>query len=459
MIEPTAPWSARSFSVGFLSFLGGQTARFLLSFPVGILIARLLGPAAKGEIALALLLPALLTLVATLGAGQAASYLVGSRRYPVDRTIGTLAGIWLLTSTILLPSVAASSALGWLSFLAPGVDRGLLVLASLLLPLLVGRQYLAYVVLGQQRFIEHNLVHVLAGSAQLIAVILLVWSLSFGKLGAVVSAILAEGMGMLFLLWTLRASWDHRPRLDREISREALSYGLRGQIGNILQFFNYRLDIIILGHFRDLREVGLYALAVSIGEFLWYVPNAGAMVIFPKTAHSERDADRVTPLGFRITGAMTLLGALVLALVARPAITFIYGPLFRDSASPLLLLLPGIVCLGASKILSADLSGRDRPGLNSLGALLSLVVTVCLDLVLIPRYGMNGAALASSFAYGVTLVYSAWAYRKVTCLGLGSLLRFGPSDVSAVRDAVLRVARPGRILGSPAKQEPPCPGF
>jgi O-antigen/teichoic acid export membrane protein len=400
--------------------------------PASILLARLLGPAGKGEVTLALLLPAMVGLFTNLGVGPAAAYLIGSRRFPANDVIDSLVGFWLSVCVLLVPAYVAAAALGWFAPLTPGVQRGLLLFSALMLPFSLGRQYLGYAVLGQQRFVRYNFTQVIGGSANLLGIALLVWAWSLGAMGAVTAAVAGEALCLAYLLVVLREHWSGRPAMSRPILREAVSFGLRGQIGNILQFFNYRLDVILLGNFRDLREVGLYSLAVSLGEFIWYIPSASAMVIFPRTSASVEGASRFTPQVFRVTAALTFFAAGCLAALSQWLIVLVFGGAFRASVSPLLLLLPGIVCLGAAKVLSADLSGRGLPQYNALGSLLTLVVTVGLDLLLIPIYGMNGAAVASTLAYFVTLIYTLCAYARLAGVRISELLRLDREDLRAV---------------------------
>ena len=77
-------------------------------------------------------------------------------------------------------------------------------------------------------------------------------------------------------------------------------------------------------------------------------------------------------------------------------------------------LLPGVVLLGAGKVLTNDIAGRGYPHYNSIVAGLTLVITVALDLLLIPRMGILGAALASSAAYSSTFLLSMMFYRIVS---------------------------------------------
>jgi len=433
--RPAAP----SFSVGFLSGLGGQLAYLLLALPASVLLARLLGPEGKGAADLALLLPTLVTLFANFGFGYAGSYLVGSRRFPPGEIIATMVSLWLLMAALLTPAYACLAAFGLLAPLAPHVGRSLLLLGALGIPLGLGRQILGSLLLGLQRFIAYNSVQVLFGGASLVGVVGFVWLASLGPGGGVAASVTAQLVCVLYVLFMLRGAWPGYPRLNGGILREAVWYGARGQVGDILQFFNYRLDVILLGHFRSLAEVGLYTLAVSLAELLWYIPHASALVVLPRTAASQAEARHLTPLVFRMTWALTFLGALVVAGLARPLIRMVYGEAFLGSLGPFLILLPGVVCLGGAKVLSADLGGRGAPGYNSIGALVSLVVTVILDLALIPGRGASGAALASSLAYATTLVYTYAIYAKLTRMPTWGLLRFGRSDLHALRDTFARL--------------------
>jgi O-antigen/teichoic acid export membrane protein len=183
----------------------------------------------------------------------------------------------------------------------------------------------------------------------------------------------------------------------------------------MLQFFNYRLDIFILNFFLGPANVGIYIVSVKLAELLWYLPNAVSFVIFPKAAASSPEEMNVfTPRVFGITLALTALGALGLVLVGRPVIRFLFSSAFVGAYVPMLILLPGVVLLGGSKVLTNEIAGRGYPHYNSVNAGLSLVLTVVLDLVLIPRYSVLGAALASSIAYSAIFIAAVAFYLAVS---------------------------------------------
>jgi Na+-driven multidrug efflux pump len=81
---------------------------------------------------------------------------------------------------------------------------------------------------------------------------------------------------------------------------------------------------------------------------------------------------------------------------------------------PMHILLPGILFLGVGAVVTGNLRGLGRPGVSSLLAGLTVIVTLSLDLALIPAYGVTGAAVASSVAYAVYGSASVFALSRLT---------------------------------------------
>jgi O-antigen/teichoic acid export membrane protein len=92
----------------------------------------------------------------------------------------------------------------------------------------------------------------------------------------------------------------------------------------------------------------------------------------------------------------------------------LYGERFRPALGPLLFLLPGVAAYSVVRVLGVDFSSRGRPGTPSVIAGLSLVITVALDLILIPRFGAIGAAAASTVAYSCSGALALLLYVRLT---------------------------------------------
>ena len=407
---------SRRFSkqVGLTFVTQGVITLFALG--TAAIIARWLGPAGKGTLALALLLPSMLGLFLAGGIGVANVYFASSGRLELRRLTANATAFALMATVLAVFIVAVLAATGLLQRLVPGVPLGLMLLAMVGLPIGLLNGYLAALLQGLQRFVMANAVNLAQGGLTLGFAAVLVIFLGWGISGAVL-AVLCAGLSALGITAVLlhRLGGRFRPRWDRAVMRATLSFGLRGYVGNVLQFFNYRLDMFLVNYFLGPAGVGIYGSSVALAELLWYLPNAVGFVIFPKSAATRPEVmNAFTPRVFRATLGLTIVGALVLALTGRYLIALVYGPAFASAYGPLLALLPGVVLLGGGKVLTNEIAGRGYIHYNSINSGLALILTIVLDLALIPRYGVLGAAIASSLAYTVIFFTAIGFYLSVS---------------------------------------------
>jgi O-antigen/teichoic acid export membrane protein len=190
-------------------------------------------------------------------------------------------------------------------------------------------------------------------------------------------------------------------------------FGARGQLGDLLWLVNLRLDFLILGVLSGPAVLGLYAVASKCAELMRLPATAVNYVLYPRFARSERSvADaQARHLLWRACG-LTVAAAPLMAVVAVVGLPLLYGRAFQGAVLPACLLLIGLAFEGATAVASGYLRGIGRPGTNSVGMAAGVAVTVLLDILLIPRHGAVGAALASSAAYLVTtFVLVVLAYR------------------------------------------------
>jgi O-antigen/teichoic acid export membrane protein len=378
-----------------------QIMKLALSIANAAIIARLLGPEGKGVLALALLVPGMLGLFLSGGIEVANVYFAGSQRLDVPTLSANSVAFTILATIVGLGVVIGLGVTGWLKVIVPGVPAWILLIAMLGFPISLLKGFFSTILQGLQRIVTLNLISLFNGLLTLILTLMLVVALRFGLLGALVATLVSGVSSLTVLVFFLRREGGvFIPRWEHSVVRSTLSFGLKGQIGNMLQFFNYRLDMFILNGFLGPANVGIYTVSVKLAELLWYLPNAVGFVIFPKAAASRpEEMNLFTPRVFLITLGLTALGGLGLTLLGRPAINLVFSSVFAAAYVPMLVLLPGVVLLGGAKVLTNEIAGRGYPLYNSVNSGLALVLTVVLDLLLIPRYGIVGASLASSIAY------------------------------------------------------------
>ena len=186
---------------------------------------------------------------------------------------------------------------------------------------------------------------------------------------------------------------------DIGLAKEICGYGIRGQIGGMLSLVNLRLDVAILGALVGPGTLGVYAVASKYAELLRLPGLAITYVLYPRLAARDRqEASRAVVALLPRALVFTVLAAIPLAL-AVPLLPRVYGDAFTSAMLPACILLFGLIGEGVAGLVSAYLYAVGRPGANSLALGVSVVVTIVLDLMLIPRYHAVGAAAASAVAY------------------------------------------------------------
>jgi len=221
--------------------------------------------------------------------------------------------------------------------------------------------------------------------------------------------------GVIVALWGVRdvSRSADRSRLVVRSRVETLWFGVRGQLSNVFQFASYRFDVLLVGLWVGPAGLGVYAVGVLFAEALWLLPNAVGTVLLSHTSRSETSvSDRRLGVVFPVTMGMVILGAIALALAAPIAVHAYLGEGYAKVPLVTWLLLPGAVALSGSKILANELTARGFPGMNTVVAALGATATIASDILLIPRYGIAGAAIASSIGYTLTFVLVLFVFRR-----------------------------------------------
>lgn len=430
--------SALVFAASLVQLVFGMAA--------GILSAQLLGPEGKGIAVTAFLVPAFVCSLGSLSLGEASTYYLG-QGVAAGRVVGSTI-LEALGLGLCYALIAGLLLLGPLRQVVHAVPAPLVLLGLATIPLMLLKNFGDSLLTGQKRvnaFVIGNLSnHVLRGT--LLFLFLFVWKL--GVLGAVLAELLTwlflGGFYLRSMIRDVPVEW----RIDRSYLRDQFRYGSQTHVGNIAQRLNLQLDMMLLSTFAGATAVGLYSVAVTLAQVLWYIPDSIGRLLFPRVASSSRaEANRVTPLACRNTVLLTLVGAGVVVAVGPLLIPIVYGPGFAASVRPLLILLPGIVALSVSKILSKYLSGIGRPFSNSISSLVALAVNAPLLYLLIPALGVEGAALASAVAYGVhALVCLVFFLRESRVSPLATLIPT-PADWPLYRQGLeqlwRKIRRPG----------------
>lgn len=380
-----------------------------LNMLLGILTARLLGPERRGILTLVMTLPLTLVHFADLGVSQANIYLIGRRKRPAGAILNNSLVIALSSGLLIAATLWLMRDL-ILNALLPGLPAPYFAAVLLLLLLLLLYTYWIAILRAWERFRLVNLLLLMMPVSLLIcmtpALLIFRGNIEWATAAYLAGSLLAIGISLFVIGRQVRLQSTGPVQLfDSRLARESLSYGLKSYLQNLVGHLTYRLDIYLMALFIDSRDVAFYSIAVSIAELAWYIPNSVGIVLFPKLSNEVEE--RIHPLTAEVcrhTFVVTLLATAGVIIAGIIGIPLLYGVEYRPSILPLLALGPGIVVMSLYKVLTRNFSSRNRQQVSVIIALSGLALNIVLNLLLIPRLGAIGAALASSCAYTVMSV-------------------------------------------------------
>ncbi len=435
-----------------LGTLFRQAIGIVIGLGLSILLARSLGPMGNGQYAMGILLPTMLASFLNIGVSPANVYFIASKKIKLNSAFKTNLWLWFILCIIgvlIAALVLETQSNTWF----PGVPLSILWLGILAFPLSLLQAFLSSLFQGLQDFKNYNYVSLITPGMTLLLAVFLVGILKLGVFGALLSFIIGNLCGLITTLIILKPhlkkdNEKHENDVLKNYTKECLGYGWKAHLSNILAFVNYRADLFLVNFFLTPAATGIYLIAVQIAEKLWILSQAVSTVLLPRLSELHNDDEKrqqLTPLIARWVLLVSAVGTLVLALLASPLINLLYGSEFTPAVGALLWLLPGILVGSMSRILANDIAARGRPELNLYTSILVVSVNIICNIILIPRLGIVGAAMATTIAYGLNAVAKLWLYSHLSKNPWWKAILFSSSDkllfqegINTVKDSIFR---------------------
>lgn len=415
------------------------------------LYTRYLDPTAYGVLAIVTAMNNLLSIAFTLGLTGAVTRFYFEYRDDPE----TLAEFW---GSVLCLVIVLSVVMGTIVLTAGN---------TLLRPLIGGVPFWPYVALGvittffqplfttflallqtrnsSVRYAVVSLAYFLLNTLLTIALVVF---LRWGVTGALVATLIASAVFFGLSLWLLRGEvrlcfkWQHL--------RPALSYGLP-QVPHMLASQTTAMaDRVILNSRLSTAAAGLYSVGAMISMVVDVAAQSVNRAFVPLSmaalkSGQARDLGHLRAVGSLILAAFCILGALIGAF-SRELLWLLTSPAFAAAAGIVpLLVFAGVASALYYLFVNALFFDRSATKLLPLGTMGGAGMNVALALLLIPRFGLTGAAIASLTAQVCATILVAviarrfdpvrWSYARYTAafvVGLGCSLWLSTLDVTGV---------------------------
>jgi O-antigen/teichoic acid export membrane protein len=429
VIEQPVDVTTTSLAAVGLQTLSLRVANAACAALVSILVARLLGPAGKGLYSLPAIDAALMTtLFAGLSIGTSYYLLRRHSGRGALRAAGATSVIFVVIGVFGVVAIAAATKQLWAA-----LPAALSLPASAALMVANGYCY------GISRVALANVL-TLANTATIFVLIAAGFFIAGPTASAAITGwVIAQNLvAAVALVLVLRHS--RSLAADPVPVRDFIAYAIKIGSVNLVSLLNYRADIYIVAAFTSTAALGLYTVAIAGAEALQVLTQVVQQVTTPRigaleTSEAARFVARCTRATLLPVVLLTILAALVIPVLIR----LLYGAPFLAAVPALRILLIGVAALYVGSLITNYFSlNLGRPQLSLGVAGVSAAICIVLSLVLVPRVGIVGGAIASSVAYLTGQVIALSVFSKLSSIGIAQTLWPRLTDLASLYEAFRR---------------------
>ncbi|MCK5475600.1 MAG: oligosaccharide flippase family protein [Candidatus Pacebacteria bacterium] len=399
----------------------------LFGFIFSILVVREFGSSGQGVIAFLSTIVVLVVNFSNLGFPSANVYFTSKKNNFLPSIITNslyisfVGGILFSAFGIIFLKYFAEESLG-------KVNPLLVYVFLLTVPLNLVISLFSSILLGSKKYRIFNIFAIIGSFLNLLAIIVA----SFSKKSLEDFLIMLVLVSVLNSIMYIKYYWRF-VKLSRVFNsglfNKMIRYGSKSYVASFLGFMIIRSDIFFVNYYLGTSEVGVYSIDVKFVDLIYLLPAIIGTILFSEVASQSNEKKELTKKVFRLTFYFLITLCFFVGLIFEPMILFLYGEEFIKAITPFFYLIPGIIALGLSTILMQDLAGRGLPAIVYIAPAVSLVVNVVLNIILIPKMGISGAAISSSVSYILMMMLMMYYFVSILKIRLSDLIIIKKSDI------------------------------
>lgn len=230
-----------------------------------------------------------------------------------------------------------------------------------------------------------------------------------------------------------------KSKIEFKMLKKVLKFSFFPMVTSLLITFNYNLDIIILERYVAFSEVGIYSVGVSLATILWVFPDAFKDVLFNKTARSDSIEDIKFSIKFNVyLSIITIIGFF---LIGQTFINFLYGIEYANAYSVTLILFIGSIPMIFFKMINTLYISIGKQLFAFYILAVSVIVNIILNILLIPSFGIEGAAIASVMSYFICGTVFLISFSIKYKIKIRSIICFSRNDINRIKNVFSKMLR------------------
>ena len=417
----------------FFKFLFGSGISILTSLLSGIIISRSIGPEGKGIIAELLVIPTLFVPFAELGLRQSGIFHTGEN-YNKNK----------LSTTILTISIISSVVMSLFVLLIFIINDDLAVFTGfqslvifLYIPIMGAIRPIFGVFLGENKTTLYN--NYRWGPAAIKLAFILTFTL-FLKLGvneALFSMIIGEFILIIYGLYHLcNFAKISISNFDFKLAKSLVFKGVFFCLSFAVIKMNHRIDVFLLKEFSvKSTDIGYYINGVGIAELVWQIPTILGLIILSKVKKKNNKKFMIAK-SLRFSNTIVFFSSIFIIIFCDFIITTLYGIDFRGSVIVTQYILIGVVLFNSFQILNSYYESSGQPLKILTFTFPALLINLTINLILIPKFGINGAVWSTNISYLVCSVLFTLRFSLKENIPLQDMLFLKKTEVIEIYHSV-----------------------
>lgn len=249
--------------------------------------------------------------------------------------------------------------------------------------------------------------------------VFLVKSLGMGTKGAVLGFVISTILVGLISPLLIRNYFTTTPNLENKILKEISSFGFYVVLANSIGIINTQIDSLMIGHFMNDTQVGYYAIAIIFSQGITLIPDSIQRVTTPlmATYYGKRDFERIRHLIKETmikTFLITIFIDLLMIVFGKTLIGIIFTNEFIPAYPPLLILLIGYSVYAPYVAIGTCLTSIGKVQIIFRISAICAGLNTLLNIILISKFGLVGAACATSTSLLLTTLINIYLVRRYT---------------------------------------------
>jgi len=385
-----------SYKKNIASNILTQIINIVLGFLTSIIVVRSLGPDGQGYIAYFILIFGLIADYGDLGINSATTYFQKKSAYSQEEVYNVNISFLLIICSIISGVVIVLKNLNLIlnnySFYI--ILCGLIFVVFRIITSCVQNLYL-----GNEKIVDINRYLIINNFIKF--VLITVFSLTGLLSVKVYFLVITLGTALNAVLLLKNIKLKYKFKINLSLLKKEFKYGIIIYFAILFSFLNYRVDQFLIERKLGTSELGVYSVGVLLAELLLLIPVSVNTALAGRLYNMDvrsKEMSFITSLTAKYTFYISLLIAVV-GYCMTPLIPVIYGSDFLRASEVFIILLGGIVFASIGKSSAPYFVVKGKPTIYLVITSIALLSNIILNLVLIPLYGINGAAVASLFSY------------------------------------------------------------